>query len=83
MKAFRVNGSLMMGREWHEFSKEVAAKDKDAAINQIFSVFGSKHRVTRAKIKIDKVDEVKDIENPVVERKVRESKAKTAKGGTV
>ena len=59
MKAFKVTGSFRMGRKPSPFAKEVAAKDKKAAEETIFSDLGSKHKVKRYDITIDKVTEMK------------------------
>jgi len=59
MKAFKVTGSFRMGRKPNPFAKEVAAKDKKAAEEIILSDLGSKHKVKRYDISIDKVTELK------------------------
>ncbi len=59
MKAFKVTGSFRMGRSPSPFAKEVAAKDKKDAEEVIFSDLGSKHKVKRYDITIDKVTELK------------------------
>ena len=59
MKAFKVTGSFRMGKSPSPFAKEVAAKDKKAAEEIIFSDLGSKHKVKRYDITIDKVTEMK------------------------
>lgn len=59
MKAFKVTGSFRMGRKPSLFAKEVAAADKKAAEERIFSDLGSKHKVKRYDITIDKVTELK------------------------
>lgn len=58
MKAFKVKGSFLMGDRKQIFLKEVASKDKEAAKDKVFSLIGSKHRVKRAKIRIDSIEEV-------------------------
>ncbi len=59
MKAFKVTGSFRMGKKPSPFAKEVAAKDKKAAEETILSDLGSKHKVKRYDISIDKVTELK------------------------
>ncbi len=66
MKAFKVTGTFLMGRQREKFTKEVAAEDKNAAIEHIYSVIGSTHNVKRPKIDIEDVsalkqDEISDI----------------------
>jgi len=59
MKAFKVTGSFRMGRKPNPFAKEVAAMDKKMAEETILSDLGSKHKVKRYDITIDKVTELK------------------------
>ena len=59
MKAFKVTGSFRMGRKPSPFAKEVAAADKKAAEEVVLSDLGSKHKVKRYDITIDKVTELK------------------------
>ena len=59
MKAFKVTGSFRMGRKPNPFAKEVAAADKKAAEEVVLSDLGSKHKVKRYDITIDKVTEMK------------------------
>ena len=59
MKAFKVTGSFRMGRGPSPFAKEVAAMDKKAAEEVVLSDLGSKHKVKRYDITIDKVTELK------------------------
>ena len=72
MKAFKVTGSFRMGRKPNPFVKEVAAKDKKAAEEVILSDLGSKHKVKRYDITIDKVEELKpdDVADPAVSYKL-------------
>ena len=76
MKAFRVTGSFRMGREKENFTKEVASKDKKGAMEFILSDLGSKHKVKRYDIQIDKVQELKpeEITDAVVTYMVNEMK---------
>ncbi len=76
MKAFRVTGSFRMGREKENFTKEVASKGKKEAMEFILSDLGSKHKVKRYDIQIDKVQELKqeEITDAVVTYMVNEMK---------
>jgi len=61
MKVYRVKGKFRMGRrrgQWQRFAKEVIADDKDDAVEKIYSVLGSKHRVQRTNVKIYETEEV-------------------------
>ncbi|RLF49894.1 MAG: 50S ribosomal protein L18a [Thermoplasmata archaeon] len=68
MKAFRVHGEFKMGERWQKFSKEVAANSEEDALEYIYSVFGSRHRVKRRDIVIREVSSLalEDIEDPLV-----------------
>jgi large subunit ribosomal protein LX len=76
MKAFRVTGFFRMGRKNENFTKEVASKDKKGAMDFILSDLGSKHKVKRYDIHIDKVQEIKpeDVTDSVVSYKISEAK---------
>ena len=75
MKVHRVMGKFRMGKkkgEWQRFSKEVVSEDKEKAVEKIYSLFGSKHRVKRTNIKIydtEKVDE-DEIEDALIQEKI-------------
>ncbi len=68
MKAFKATGTFLMGRDTQPFSKEVAAKDKEDAEEQVYSIMGSKHGVKRFRIDIDKIVPLKqeDITDSVI-----------------
>ncbi|MFH0815649.1 MAG: 50S ribosomal protein L18Ae [Methanobacteriota archaeon] len=68
MKAFKVTGTFRNRPGMQKFSKEVAAKGKDEAVEAIISVIGSKHRAKRREILIESVSEMKndDITDQVV-----------------
>jgi len=72
MKAFKVTGTFRMGRKPSPFAKEVAAIDKKAAEELILSDLGSKHKVKRYDITIDKVTELKpdEINDSVISFKI-------------
>ena len=76
MKAFKVTGTFRMGRATQNFTKEVACKDKKSAEELTFSEIGSKHKVKRYDIDIDKVQELKpdEITDSVTSFKVSEMK---------
>jgi len=55
MQAFLVRGTFKMARNWTPFAKEVAADTQEAAVERVFSEFGSKHGVPRSFVKIKDV----------------------------
>ena len=73
MKAFKVTGTYRNRPGMQKFSKEVAAKGKDEAVEAIISVIGSKHRAKRREIKVESVTEIKkdDITNQVVLHRIQ------------
>lgn len=73
MKPFRVSGSFLMGRERTPFTIETLGADEEGARDRVYSTIGSRHRIDRYKIKIDKVTEiaVSDLTDPVVEKKIQ------------
>lgn len=75
MKVHKVMGKFRMSKkkgEWQRFSKEVVSEDEEAAIEKIYSLFGSKHRVKRTNIKIYDTEEVDEdeIENNLIQEKI-------------
>jgi len=68
MQAFLVRGTFKMARDWTPFSKEVAADSSEAAVERVFSEFGSKHGVRRSYVKVKDVTPVplEQVQDPVV-----------------
>ena len=58
VKTFRIEGKFRMGDRLQKFCKEIKAIKKEHAIEYIYSVLGSRHKVKRYHIKIEKVEEV-------------------------
>lgn len=72
MKAFRISGKFRMGHIVTPFTLETLGKDEGGARDRIYSTIGSRHRVDRHHIWIEKVvplaaDQVTDA---VVEKKI-------------
>ena len=59
MKVFLISGTFRMGERTQPFSKEVLCENKVDGRERLLSVLGSKHKVQRRFIKIDKMEEVK------------------------
>lgn len=70
MKVFRVTGEIRKPNLETSFRKEVIALKPEHAIERVYAELGSKHRVKRFHIKIDKVEEIplQEIENPLIRR---------------
>lgn len=60
MKTYRFHGHFLMGRKMQKFTRDVKAEKKEDALEEIYTVFGSKHKVSRSRILIDEVEEVED-----------------------
>ena len=58
MKAFRVTGRFKMGNSMSVFSKEYTAADKKQVEDKALADLGSKHRVKRKDIQIEKLEEL-------------------------
>lgn len=58
VKIYRVKGTFKMGERMQRFSKEYPALSEKNAIERAYSDFGSRYKVKRNKIKIDKVEVV-------------------------
>ena len=72
MQAFLVRGTFKMARDWTKFAKEVAANTPEAAVERVFSEFGSKHGVPRSYVKVKDVKPVPlvQVQDPVVRFRV-------------
>lgn len=57
MKNFKVKGSFKAGIKWENFTKSVTSQNKKNAIEKVYSLFGSKHKLKRTFIKINSVEE--------------------------
>ena len=58
MKAYRVSGTAPFGSQRQHFSYDLPAADADAATHKVYSTLGSRHRIMRRAIKIEKVSEI-------------------------
>ena len=72
MKAFKVSGTFLMGRDMQPFTKEVAAENKDEAKELVYSIMGSKHGVKRFRIEIKDIKPLKpeEVTDPVITHKI-------------
>jgi large subunit ribosomal protein LX len=69
LKPFRIRGRFMMGGAWQMFSKEFCAMDEDDCTEQAYSILGSRHGVKRKLININRIEEIKninDIQDPII-----------------
>ena len=70
VKVFRVIGKIRKPNFQTEFRKEVRALKPEDAVEKVYMLLGSKHRVKRFQIKIFKVEEIApgEIENLIVKK---------------
>ncbi|KAF5071949.1 50S ribosomal protein L18Ae [Methanobacterium aggregans] len=73
-KIFRIQGKFMMGNNLKPFTRELKAISEDDIREKIYSEFGSKHRINRKKIFIDKIAEITEEEaiDPLIKDLSRE-----------
>jgi large subunit ribosomal protein LX len=72
LKVFRVTGKITKPNLKTTFNKELVADKQEHAVEKVYAELGSRHRVKRSHIKIDKVEEVPpdQIENPLLKKLV-------------
>ncbi|RLF16990.1 MAG: 50S ribosomal protein LX [Thermoprotei archaeon] len=58
VKIFRIRGKMLIGDSWQKFSLEVRALRKEHALEKVYSNLGSRHKLKRAHIKIEKIEEI-------------------------
>ncbi len=59
IKVFQIEGEIRKPELYTKFVKEVRALKREDAIEQIYNLLGSRHRVRRYQIHITSVDEIK------------------------
>ena len=59
VKVFRVSGKIRKPNFQTEFRKEVRALKPEDAVEKVYMLLGSKHRVKRFQMTISKVEEIK------------------------
>ncbi len=70
VKVFRITGEIVKPNLKTTFKKEIRALSPENAKEKIYTDIGSKHRVKRYHIRIQKIEEVssEEIENPLIRR---------------
>jgi large subunit ribosomal protein LX len=66
VKMFRVSGRITKPNFKTNFSKELRALKPEDAVEEVYKTLGSKHKVKRFYIKVEKVEEVSS-EEPTLE----------------
>jgi large subunit ribosomal protein LX len=60
MKAYEIKGEFRISvRQWQPFTIEVASADEPGAVERVFSLIGSRHRVKRQFVRIKGVRAMK------------------------
>jgi len=62
VKTYRIIGRINKPNLKSRFQKEMRAVKPEDAIEELYKIFGSKHRVKRFQIKIERVEEVPEEE---------------------
>lgn len=72
MKAFRVSGKFRMGHIQTPFTLETVGVDEKAARDRVYATIGSRHRVSRHQITLEKVEPISGdaITDAVVEKRL-------------
>jgi large subunit ribosomal protein LX len=70
VKVFRVVGKIRKPNFQTDFRKEVRALKPEDAVEKVYMLVGSKHRVKRFQIKISKVEEIalEEIEDNIMKK---------------
>ena len=70
VKVYRVSGKISKPNMRTEFSKEIRAVKPEDAVEKVYTLIGSKHRVRRFQMSISKVEEigVDEIKNLIVRK---------------
>ena len=70
VKVFRVIGKIRKPNFQTEFRKEVRALKPEDAVEKVYMLLGSKHRVKRFQMRISKVEEIapEEIEDTIVKK---------------
>ncbi|MDY6789094.1 MAG: 50S ribosomal protein L18Ae [Candidatus Nanohaloarchaea archaeon] len=53
---FIVSGTAELGRESQPFEKEIEAESEKDAEDRVYSMFGSKHGISRANVRIESLE---------------------------
>jgi len=68
VRVYRVIGKITKPNLKTNFQKEIRAVKPEDAIEEVYKIIGSKHRVKRFHIKIERVEEIKpeEIRDPLI-----------------
>lgn len=61
-KVFRVEGYFLKNNRKIKFRKEIVEVSKENALEKLYSIIGSQHKVKRTRIFIEKIEEISESE---------------------
>lgn len=75
MDAYRIKGSVPMGREVQVFTMDVVAENNDDATHRVYSIIGSRHKVNRRTVNIESCEKIdpRESKEPLVINHFRQS----------
>lgn len=70
LKIFRVIGRILKPNFKTNFEKEVIALKPEHAIEKVYAELGSRHRVKRFQVEIERIDEIKpeEVKDPIIKK---------------
>lgn len=75
VKIYRVRGQMFLHRlsEWRKFTIEVLATKPEHAVERVLSELGSRHKVKRKHIRINKVEEAneEEVKNALIKELIK------------
>ncbi|MFP3909686.1 MAG: 50S ribosomal protein L18Ae [Archaeoglobaceae archaeon] len=61
---FEARGKFRKARKWQTFTKKVEAQNERMAIEKVYSLIGSNHKIKRNLIEIENIGQVEEEETP-------------------
>ncbi|MHA1973378.1 MAG: 50S ribosomal protein L18Ae [Candidatus Hodarchaeales archaeon] len=70
VQIFRIKGQFRHKRRTSNFSKEICALTEDQAKEKLYSELGSRNRLKRVQIRINKIEKIEkeDITDPLIQK---------------
>lgn len=67
VKTYRVTGYMLISHDryptWQRFTKDVRAISERDAVEKVYSILGSNHKVKRYHVRIEKIEEIDPMES--------------------
>jgi len=61
VKTYEISGKMKIKNRWNKFSMTVRALKPEHAVEKVFSLLGSRHKLKRFDIKIEEVRELVEV----------------------